>query len=427
LGDLNPFLALALGLQNRGHRPVIATSAIHEDTVRRTGVDFHPLRPDLDSSDRALIHRAMHPRHGTEVIMRDVIFPSIRNTYADLTRLLKDDDILITHSISYAAHIIAAKRRLKWISVVISPIVFLSAYDMPVLPGIRMPPFWEKLGPPANRLLIAVIKRLTLHWCRPVLRLRADLGLNSGRHPLFEGQFSPALVLAMFSEVLARPQPDWPPNTCLAGYGHQDGRTELSDVSPELERFLSDGPPPVVFALGSVAVYAAGDFFHRAIAAAATLGRRAVLVVGNDTDNLPAGDLPCDVIAVPYAPYSKLFARADVIVHHGGAGTTGQALRAGKPMLVVPFAHDQPDNARRLERLGLSKTLPAESCSHGDLSRSIAALATAPAYRKRAEEVGRRVRPRNGISNACDAVENFLAQTAISPERMTAAMGSHHP
>ena len=135
------------------------------------------------------------------------------------------------------------------------------------------------------------------------------------------------------------------------------------NVSPELERFIKAGSAPVVFALGSVAVYTAGNFFQMAAEAADMLKRRAVLVVGKDTENPPVEGLPPNMIAVDYVPYSKLFPKAAAIVHQGGIGTTGQALQAGKPTLVVPFAHDQPDNARRLERLGISKTLPLKRCS----------------------------------------------------------------
>lgn len=415
LGDLNPFIALARGLKNRGFQPVIATSEYYREYVRAAGIAFHPVRPDLDPDDKDLLHRAMHPRRGTEVILRDIIFPTIRETYKDLDAVLQNADLLITHSISYAGHIAAEKRSLTWISVVLAPIVFLSADDMPVLRGFPFPTFFEKLGPATNRLLIKFIKRFTRRWCRPVLRLRADLGLAPGKHPIFEGQYSPQLVLAMFSNALARPRSDWPLNTRITGYGFYDAAPEQNDVSPALERFLKAGPRPVVFALGSVAVYTAGDFYHMAAAAAAMLNRRAVLVVGKDTNNLPAGGLPPNMMAVDYAPYSKLFPKGAAIVHQGGIGTTGQALRAGKPTLVVPFAHDQPDNARRLERLGISKTLPLRRCSGHAMARALEALLRDSESIKRAGMIGQKMRSEDGVAAAGGAIEELLTvKTEIS-------------
>lgn len=408
LGDLNPFIALARGLQARGFRPVIATSAYHRDTVRGAGIAFHPLRPDLDPDDKDLLCRAMHPRRGTEVILRDIVFPSLRETYTDLDACLRNTDVLITHSISYAGHIAAEKRDLTWISVVLAPIVFLSAYDMPVLQGFPFQIYMGRLRPATNRLLIKIIKFVTRGWCRPVRRLRKVLRLAPGKHPIFEGQFSPHLVLAMFSSVLARPRPDWPPNTCLTGYGFYDAAAEQNDLPPELELFFNAGPPPVVFALGSVAVYTAGKFYHMAAKAADMLKRRAVLIVGKDTDNLPAEGLPPNVIAVDYVPYSKLFPKAAAIVHQGGIGTTGQALQAGKPTLVVPFAHDQPDNARRLERLGISKTLLLRRCSARAMARVLDELLADADCINRADQIGQKMRSEDGVAVACNAIEAFL-------------------
>ena len=409
LGDLNPFIALARELQDRGYRPVIATSEYYRDIICAAGIAFHPVRPDVDPKDKVLLHRAMHPRRGTEVIIREIVIPAIRKTYEDLSTILQNADVLITHSISYAGHIAAEKKSLTWISVVLAPIAFLSAHDMPVLQGLPFPTLPVILGPAINRLLIKVIERVTRRWCRRLARLRADQGLAPGKHPLFDGQYSPQLVLALFSHVLARPQPDWPPNTRITGYGFYDEASGQSDLSPELERFLKAGPPPVVFALGSVAVYTAGDFYRMAAAAAVALNRRAVLVVGLDTHNLPAGELPPNAVAVDYAPYSKLFPKAAAIVHQGGIGTTGQALQAGKPTLVVPFAHDQPDNARRLGRLGTSITLPFRRCSTGAMTRALEELLKNSEFAQRAEMIGRKVRSENGVVNACNAIEALLA------------------
>src|SRR5262249_45086880 len=133
-----------------------------------------------------------------------------------------------------------------------------------------------------------------------------------------------------------------------------DGHRDTQMPAP-LARFLDDGPSPIVFTLGSSAVWVARDFFAESIAAAKRLGQRAVLLVG-DERNRPT-NLPDGMIAADYAPYQELLPRASVVVHHGGVGTTSQGLLAGVPTLIVPFAFDQSDNAEHARRLGTSRTV----------------------------------------------------------------------
>ena len=151
-----------------------------------------------------------------------------------------------------------------------------------------------------------------------------------------------------------------------------------------------------------------GDFFEVSAQAAARLGRRAVLLVGQDAAALSRCRSP-DTIAVDYAPHAALFPRAAANVHHGGIGTTGQAMRAGKPMLVVPFAHDQPDNAWRVERLGISRTISRCGYTPERAARELRRILDDSGYGLRAEAVGWRVREEDGVGAACDAIEGLLA------------------
>src|SRR5262249_15866724 len=155
--------------------------------------------------------------------------------------------------------------------------------------------------------------------------------------------------LALFSRLLGDKQLDWPPQTVITGFPFYDQDGDAG-MPAELAAFLDAGPPPIVFTLGSSAVQDAGLFYEPTIAPARQLGRRAVLLVGKDSSNRPAS-LPEGMLAVDYAPFSELFPQAAAIVHQGGVGTTAQAMRSGRPMLVMPYAHDQPDNAARIVRL----------------------------------------------------------------------------
>ncbi len=151
----------------------------------------------------------------------------------------------------------------------------------------------------------------------------------------------------------------------------------------------------------------AGRFFEHSIAAAQRLGRRAVIIVGKSRRDRPAS-VPDGVAVFDYAPFSELFPRAAAVVHAGGIGTSGLAMRSGRPMLVVPHAHDQPENAQRLARLGIARTLSPRRYTPARVAAELTRLLDDPAFSRRAAEVGENVRQEDGVRAACDALEALL-------------------
>ena len=406
-GDLHPYLAVALGLRSRGHDAVIATSRSYQEKVEALGLGFRAVRPDLPDPDDApaLMRRMMDARRGTGRIIREWVMPALRGTYDDLLAAAEGADLLVSHPLTYAVRLVAETRGIRWASSLLAPISLFSVHDPPVLPGA--PFFWKPrlLGPTLARALFRLGERRYRGWSGPVRRLRAELGLPPAPDPLFAGQHAPGLVLALFSPLLAPKQPDWPTQTVVTGFPFFD-RDDTS-MPPALHAFLDDGPPPIVFTLGSAAVLDAGSFYEQSAAAAALLGRRAVLLVGRDGGNRPPA-LPAGVLAVDYAPFAALFPRAAAIVHQGGVGTTGQAMRAGRPMLVMPYAHDQPDNAERAARLGIARTIPRHRYTAARAAAELRSLLGDPVYAERAAEIGRRVAREDGVGAACDALEAVL-------------------
>lgn len=406
-GDVNPYLGLAAELAARGHEPVVATSPFYREYVESEGVAFRPMRPDVDPGDTALAARLLGRWRGTERLIRDLLVATLRESYRDLSSAATDADLLVTHPIVLAGPIVADERDLPWVSTVLAPISLFSVHDLPVLPPA---PWLERLGgvPGLPRGLAALIRLVTRSWTAPVRRLREELGLPPGGHPLFEGQHSPDLVLALFSRLLAEPQPDWPEHVRVTGHLFYDRAPAETGDRRRLAAFLEDGPPPVVFTLGSSAVAAAGAFYDVSLDVASRLGVRAVLVTGAREENRPAKPLPEGVMTVGWTPYAEVFPRAAAVVHPGGIGTLAQALRAGTPMLVVPHAHDQPDNARRAERMGVARILYPGHYRGVTAARTLRALLREPAYRERAEKVARVVRAEGGLVAAADAIESRL-------------------
>ena len=193
-----------------------------------------------------------------------------------------------------------------------------------------------------------------------------------------------------------------PPNT---PWLHRVLKAGGPDV--DLLRFLGRGPAPIVFTLGSAAVHIAGNFYRESIKAAKLLNRRAVLLVGSER-NRPTEPLPEGIIAVNYAPFGELLPRAAAMVHQGGVGTTGQGLRAGIPMLVVPFAHDQHDNGARVERLGVARTIARTSYKAERVASELKELLGNPSYAQTAREVSNRVRAERGGALAVDLILDQL-------------------
>lgn len=413
-GDLHPYLAIAVELSKRGHRAVIAASEIYRVKVQAEGVGFAPVRPDVGEllNQPEFIAKLWDPNRGTEYLIRDYLMPHVEESYEDLRAACEGADLLMTHFAAYAGATVGELLKIRWLSVALQPSIFLSVYDPPVLPPVWLRHVY-RLGRPTVSLMFRLGRRRVRSWAKPLLTLRRKLGLSIEAHPAFEGQFSPFGTLGLFSPHFARPQPDWPQNITMCGFVFYDRRGEgfggEQSRETELTRFLDSGDPPVVFTLGSSAVMQPGSFFRESLAAAQKLGMRAVLLVGtNEVKGLPPASRGSVFIA-EYAPFSKLMPRAAINVHQGGIGTTAQALRAGKPMIVVPWSHDQPDNAERLRRLGVSRTILRRRYRAERVAREIEALLQSGSARERAAELGRVIAAEAGLMNACDAIERVLA------------------
>jgi UDP:flavonoid glycosyltransferase YjiC (YdhE family) len=354
--------------------------------------------------------KAMDPRQGPEFVFRHVVFPALRQTTEDIAKAAEGGDLLVSHVLTFGTRLIAERNGIPWLSTTLAPVAFLSAYDPPVLPKAPWLRWLRWLGPGFHGALIGLLKWSIRDWAEPVHTLRREWGLPPLRQPIFDDSHSPHGALALFSRLLGEPQRDWPPRVIQTGFPFydQDGAME-----PALQAFLDAGEAPVVFTLGSAAVMNPGEFFSHSVEAARKLGVRAVLVTGPEAHHRPQS-LPSGLLAVDYAPFSALFARARVVVHQGGVGTTGQALRSGHPMLVVPVSHDQPDNAHRVGRRGLARVLPITRYTAQRAYAELAPLLRDPAYAEKAALVGQQIRAENGVETACDVIETVLQRQPLS-------------
>ena len=417
-GDIHPYMAIATELRARGHQPVIATSELYREKMETAGFEFASVRPHIpppQEQDQAMMENVMNPKSGAGFLLNEMLFPFVREGYEDLLTAVEGADLLFTHPISFAGPLVAQMTAIPWVSSVLAPVSFFSAYDPP------RPPFWQWmrhmniLGP---RFVAAVLNQFkNFYRNEPYERFRKELGLPDRGSPLFEGAHSPSLVLALFSRVFAQPQADWPPQTRVTGFAFYDARAEMG-MPGDLLDFLDNGPPPIIFTLGTSAVWVARDFYRESIAAAKLLGRRAVLLIGDQRNRIQES-LPDGMIAIDYAPFEALLQRGCAMVHHGGVGTTSEGLRAGIPTLIAPFAFDQPDNAAHAARLGGSRTLPRPKYRASRVATELDMLLSKPNYAARANDVGKLIRRERGASVATDLIERILqGEDAVIPPRL---------
>jgi UDP:flavonoid glycosyltransferase YjiC (YdhE family) len=416
LGDLHPHIAVGAALRARGHDVTIATHKPYRSRVESAGLRMHDMPPDYDSfvNLEDVMRRAVDARNGSRYVLEAFVLPSLRGTTAALLDAGTGADLIIGNPLGMSAVLAAEKLGIPHVHAIFQPLAMFSAHDPSHFgpqPGMD---FMYRQGPGVWRWIHKLMRFVSRDWLKPVFAMRAELGLPlTKRHPMFE-MWSSTLNLALFSRELMQPQPDFPPHTVIAGFPFHD-RDETGKGAPEaLLRFLDAGPAPVVFTLGSAAVFDAGRFYEVALAASRALGQRAVLLCGPEGRNRPRAlqgrDVHDDVIAVDYAPHSDVFPRALVNVHQGGVGTTGQALRAGRPMIVVPYSHDQPDNALRCRRLGIARIVARGRWSVETATRALRDLLADHQAAGKAAAVGERVRAERGAEAAADAIEAALAR-----------------
>lgn len=413
LGDLFPWLAIGQVLRQRGHRVTVATHVVHREAVTQAGLTFVDASGMPEPDDRAAFTaKAFHPWRGPAFVVRDFAAADVRASYDKLAPVCAGADLLITSTLAFAGQILGetgeAAGRLRWLSAVLAPASFLSAHDMPVT-GLGLVDALVRHSPSRGRVLQWLARRVTHGWTAPVRAFRRELGLPAQSplgDPFHRGQHAPRGVLALFPALLGTAQPDWPQNVHRCGFARY---AQPANLEPALAAFLDAGAPPMVFSLGSTAVHANAAFLRESLQVARLLGRRAVLCTGSAAmrATLPS-DLPATVHCVDYAPHALLFARASVVVHHGGIGTSAEALCAGVPMLVVPHGFDQPDNAARLRRLGVAEVLPALSYRANRAAARLRRLLTQPGYGTAAGALAQRVRQEDGAGCAADAIEAAL-------------------
>ncbi len=401
-GDVNPFIGLGRELSRRGHEVVVATNELFEPSIRRAGLEFASLGTAAEYNECLKHPDAWHPTKGIEVVASFMV-PLVRRVYEAIRQHYRPrETVVAAGTLAFAARVAQEHLGIALASVHLQPVMFRSAYEASVLPRAA----WLNLLPGfAKRGIYWLADALVVDriYGPAINELRKALGMEPVRRVLDVWFHSPQRVLGLFPDWFARPQPDWPAQTRLTGFPLQDGRTE-NELAPEVREFLDAGERPIVFTPGS-AMAQGLSFFNESLEACRKLGRRGMFV-SHFRENIPER-LPDSVRHFSYVPFGQLLPHAAAVVHHGGIGTSSQALAAGVPQLVMPFTHDQPDNAARLWRLGVARVLPAPKYRAAAAARRLDELLRSPEVPRNCNEYARRLTGVEPLAEACRHLEEL--------------------
>lgn len=397
-GDVYPFIGIGQELKKRGFRVVLITSEYFESQARSAGLEFFGLGSSEDYQSIIQDPDLWSPDKGFKVFADRVVFPIMEPAYEIIAGFDPSKTILVAQGQFFAAHIAHEKLGFPFITIHLQPAAFRSVHEFPLLP-ISLPPF-------VVRGLFSLIDALVLDklFAPNINRFRQSLGLPSINKIFGRWMHSPQKNIGLFPAWFAQLQPDWPPQTQLTSFVYYDKQSGNEDVSNELDAFLSAGSPPIIFTAGT-AMKHADQFFRDCIEACQRLGQRGILLTQHPKQ-LP-DELPPGIQQFAYLPFSKILPRALALVHHGGIGTTAQAIAAGIPQVIRPMAHDQPDTAARVEKLGIGVSLSPQKFNAASLAEKLNALVTSQAVLERCKIYAERIHPDQSLNETCLIIENF--------------------
>ncbi|HSI87288.1 MAG: glycosyltransferase [Candidatus Methylacidiphilales bacterium] len=411
-GDLHPFLALGAELVARGHTTALAGNPAWREVVESTGIEFIPAGPEQLPGVLMDHPELFSPKNlginSLRTLMEHGIKPVLRPMLQALVEAAPRFDVLVAHHFALTAGSAAEITGIPWVTVYLAPGVIPSAYSMPAAAHFQAGTgrIWRTV----QSGIWSLGRRMTAPYVDPVINeVRAAEGLKPLRDALF-GHLSPRRSLLLYSKHFAPMPPDYSPTFRQAGFCYWNGlKSKTDSFSPpaELTDFLNYPQKPWLFTLGTSAVTNPDTFYSIATDVMRTLpDQRAILLLGHER-NRPAA-LPPNVLALPYLPYSWIMPKCSVVAHQCGIGTLSHTLRAGIPSLACPFAFDQPNNAARLEALGIARRFIRGSWSIKKM-RTLLLELEQPDIQNRAKALSHNLAAENGPAMACEILEKDMS------------------
>ena len=399
-GDVHPVIGLGVAMRERGHEVMLVSNPYFEQPIRDAGLGFTPIATVERYKKITHTKRLWHPTRGLRVIIKLALEECLEELYEIMQRLHRPGETVIgAHGLDLASRVLGERIGAPVLSLCFAPLVLWSHRSPPRLPigaGLSPSPWLARTQYALSELLL-----IRPMLARPLNRFRRRVGLGPIRGSFHDWYYRVSPPLALFPDWFAPPQPDWPPGTVTSAFPLWDGGVH-SALPEEANRFLEDGPPPVVFTPGSANRY--GErFFAAAVDACERTGLRGVLLT-KYPEQLP-DRLPDQVAALGFLPLGSVLERSAAFVHHGGVGSSARGLAAGIPQIVQPLAFDQFDNAERLRLLGVAEEIVPRRFKGPRVAEALERLLGDAMVSDSAEKWARRCQDQSGLSAACEALE----------------------
>jgi rhamnosyltransferase subunit B len=406
-GDVFPYLALGSHLRERGYRVTLVTSAAYADLAAQRGLEFEPLVSVAEISEWFAHPHCWHPLRGPAIGARFGV-KFLDRQYELLSRLVgTGDSVLVSHPGVLSARIVHDRLSTPMATMLLQPWTIQSNIEPPQMPRMTLPRGWpDWAGHLYWRMVDALGDRMI---GREINALRQRLGLSPIRR-VFRWWLSPQCVIGLFPDWYGPPQRDWPAQIRVTGFPLNDGLPGR-ELPASVAKFMEAGDPPVAFTFGT-GMQHASRLFAACLEACRQANVRGLFLTKHP-EQLPQS-LPSFACHAAFAPFRTLFPRCAAVTHHGGIGTTSQALAAGVPQLIVPFAFDQFDNGVRLKRLGVGDWCGLRRRNAGHIAAALQRLMV-PEVRERCRIQSERIEE-NGLDAAADQVESLFPSDVWAPQ-----------
>ena len=407
-GDVQPFIALSKRLLKVGHEVRVCTSEIYRDRFAKRGIDFYPVGVSFnaDRLNQAVdaIVQIKDPLKSTISIAKEGILYKADKWYEDCLRGMEGNDLAICHAADVPGQEAAIRNNLPWITVSYWPCFIKTRYE---------PPFpIPTLGALSNTLLWKVAEQLIRKQVDPLFNdFINSIGGEERECIGLEGMYSPELNLIAASPSISEPPPDLPSKHKFTGAWFLEEPDY--EVSPVLQEFLDQGSPPIIITFGSVGGSRNIETTSIFVEAVQRSGQRAVIQTG--WGNLGMDDPPENICFVGHVPHNFLFSQGCCVVHHGGAGTTVAACRAGVPSIIIPHWADQPYWGHTLHKIGVApKPLHRQDMTSKRLAKRINQVISSQVMVERARVLMERIEAEDGLTTAVDLIEAFATKVRLN-------------
>ena len=397
-GDVYPLITISREMNRRGFNSIIIASPVFQTLVQESQVGFIPLGTQQQFNDLVNNPDLWDPIRGFQVVINQGVLPFLRPLLEIIRSYSAQDSLIVSPLLLFGSHVAHQKFQYPLITLQLQPSLLRSIFAPPVL-GSTALPGW--LHPQIVKFYYKALDKIVID---PILapelnRFRKELGLPRVQRIFDRHLFSSTKNIGLFPEWFAPPQPDWPENTICTGFVSSMNCPE--HFSEALQRFLESGDAPLVFTAGT-AMHHGSDFFQTAIEACQILKKRAILLT-RQTDQLPT-KLPATVLHQTFVNLSQLLSHASAFVYHGGIGSLAQAVAAGIPQLIMPMSQDQPDNATRIQRLGLGESIRPADFTPLKVAKKLNGLLSNPEIQSRCKKFAAQIDFENALQVTCQEI-----------------------